>query len=104
MTNLKGPPATSKARPTTSEGAWEVFFQIMPPCRQYLFIHIFRCSGYLKVRKFTTNSKRKGYPVSGKERHRDMERAVTELPELYERNWKIYRRYLPVSLVGLWQL
>ena len=26
MTNLKGPPATSKARPTTSEGAWAFFF------------------------------------------------------------------------------
>ena len=26
MRNLKGPPATSKARSTTSEGAWAVFF------------------------------------------------------------------------------
>ena len=26
VTNLKGPPATSKARPTTSEGAWAFFF------------------------------------------------------------------------------
>ena len=25
MTNLKGPPATSEARPTTSEGAWAFF-------------------------------------------------------------------------------
>ena len=26
MRNLKGPPATSEARPTTSEGAWAFFF------------------------------------------------------------------------------
>ena len=27
---LESPPATSEARPTTSEGAWAFFFQIMP--------------------------------------------------------------------------
>ena len=30
---LEGPPPTSKARPTTSEGAWAFFTQIVPPCR-----------------------------------------------------------------------
>ena len=37
VTNLKGPPATSEALPTTSEGAW-AFFQIMPPCRPTIHI------------------------------------------------------------------
>ena len=48
VTNLKGPPATSNARLTTSEGAWAFFPQIMPPCRQYIFKlvqYFFRYSG-----------------------------------------------------------
>ena len=56
MRNLKGPPATSEARPTTSEGAWAFFFQIMPPCRQYIFnisfaiVEIKKCANLLEAK------------------------------------------------------
>ena len=46
------------ARPTTSEGMWAVFFQIMPPCRQYIFKLV---QYFFRYTSFTTNSKRKGY-------------------------------------------
>ena len=61
MRNLKDPPATSEARPTTSEGAWAFFFQIMPPCRQYIFniyfaiVEIKKCANLQQIRSERVN-------------------------------------------------
>ena len=45
MTNLKGP--------TTSEGAWAFFFQIMPPCRQYIFKLVQNSFAIVEIKKCT---------------------------------------------------
>ena len=65
MTNLKGPPATSEARPTTSEGAWAFFFQIMPPCRQYIFKLVQYFFRYIVEIKKCANLQQKGYSLHG---------------------------------------